>query len=80
MLSLPKLLVIALVLGAIYYFFFRTPKPKPDQNNTTKKNQDKIEDAMSECPSCGTFVSVDDSFIKNGQYFCSKNCMNDSKK
>jgi|SaaInl8_200m_RNA_FD_contig_41_282991_length_425_multi_1_in_0_out_0_2 uncharacterized protein len=76
MFSLPKLLVIALVFGAIYYFFFRKPKTvEKSKKNPKKPKHDQIEDTMIACPSCGTFVSTDDAFIKNGQYFCSKACM-----
>ena len=77
MLSLPKLLVIVLVIGAIWYLFFRKPAKKTTDtgNNTRSKKEDKkLEDIMVECAKCGTFVSSKEALIKDGRYFCSKAC------
>lgn len=77
MLSLPKLLVIGLVIAAVYYLFIR--KGKPTQETTEQspkkgKGDKKQEDIMVECAKCGTFVSSKEALIKDGQYFCSKEC------
>lgn len=77
MLSLPKLLVIALVIGAVYYLFFRKPTKKREETTTdsSSKQQDKkLDDVMVECAKCGTFVSSKEAIIKDGRYFCSKEC------
>lgn len=76
MLSLPKLLVIALVIGAIYYLFFRKPAKKTEETTGSgpSKKDKKLEDIMVECAKCGTFVSSKEALIKDGQYFCSKEC------
>ena len=76
MLSLPKLLVIGLVIAAVYYLFFRKGKPQTDSGETTPKdkNDKKLEDVMVECAKCGTFVSSKEALIKDGSYFCSKEC------
>ncbi len=77
MLSLPKLLVIGLVIAAVYYIFFRKPAQKTDNTTTdsgASKNDKKLDDVMVECAKCGTFVSSKEALIKDGQYFCSKEC------
>ena len=76
MLSLPKLLVIALVIAAVYYLFFRKPVKKTEDTsgNGQKKQDKKPEDLMVECAKCGTFVSSKEALIKDGRYFCSKEC------
>jgi len=76
MLSLPKLLVIGLVIAAVYYLFIRKGKPASETNEQTpkKKSDKKQEDIMVECAKCGTFVSSKEALIKDGQYFCSKEC------
>ena len=77
MLSLPKLLVIVLVIGAIWYLFFRKPAKKTptDTGSTGSKKEDKkLEEIMVECAKCGTFVSSKEAIIKDGRYFCSKAC------
>lgn len=76
MLSLPKLLVIALVIGAIYYLFFRKPSKAADNSGAAngKKEDKKLDDVMVECAKCGTFVSSKEAIIKDGRYYCSKEC------
>ena len=76
MLSLPKLLVIGLVIAAVYYLFIRKGKPAQETTEQTpkKKSDKKPEEIMVECAKCGTFVSSKEALIKDGQYFCSKEC------
>jgi len=65
-----KLLIFAIAGIAIYKFFGgkfpsigRTPQQK------------KLDaDTLVECTSCGTYVTVKESIIKNAQYYCSKEC------
>ena len=59
-----KILLIAAVIGGIYYFFIKK-KPTLTDNET---------DTMVECDKCGTFVSNKEAIIKNGKYYCSKEC------
>ncbi len=59
-----KILLIAAVIGGIYYFFIKK-KPTLADNET---------DTMIECDKCGTFVSNKEAIIKNGKYYCSKEC------
>ncbi|BAF69471.1 PP0621 family protein [Nitratiruptor sp. SB155-2] len=59
-----KILLLAAVIGAIYYFFI---KKKPIAH-------DKETDTMVECDTCGTYVSNKEAIIKNGKYYCSKEC------
>ena len=61
-----KWLLFAVLIFAIYYFFFRIPK------NKTKQNKD--ESIMFPCDKCGTYVSGDTCIIKDGKYYCSKEC------
>lgn len=64
------LLVIAVVVG-IYFFFI---KKKPLTTHATRQDA-KESDEMVECMSCQTFCSINDAFIKEGKYYCSKECM-----
>lgn len=73
MFSITKLLVIAAVIVIIYYVFFRGKKSAV--NEPERKNDDKkIEENMVECEKCSTFVSQKEAIIKDGKYFCSKEC------
>ncbi|MCV6608524.1 MAG: metallothionein [Campylobacterales bacterium] len=64
MFSIGKLLVFAAVLTAIYFIFFKKKK----------KSNDTIEDTMVECQDCGVFTSSKDTILKDGKYYCSKEC------
>jgi len=66
-----KILILAAIIFGVYYFFI---KAKPIQNS--KKNSDKDEDIMVECHKCKTYVSSKEAIIKNGKYYCSKECAN----
>ena len=62
-----KLLLLAAIIYGVYYFFIKQ-KPLPNQSNK------KDEDVLVECDKCGTYVSTKDAIIKNGKYYCSKEC------
>ncbi|AXH12289.1 PP0621 family protein [Halarcobacter bivalviorum] len=68
-----KILAVALVLFLIYIVLFKKDREK-SVNNKSKENE-KIEDVMVECPTCGTYVSKKEAIISNGKYFCSKDCL-----
>lgn len=62
-----KFLVILVALLALAYLILR-PLLK------TNKTPNGIEE-MQECACCGVYVSVNESFLSNGKYFCSKECL-----
>jgi len=66
-----KILLLALVLFVVYIVFFKKSREK----DIKKKKYDEITDTMEECPKCGTYVSKDDAILRNGKYFCSKECL-----
>ena len=68
-----KILLLGIIIFGIYYFFI---KQKPTITNNSKKEADKKEadDILVECQKCGTFVSTKEAIIKDGKYYCSKEC------
>ncbi|MGB6329701.1 MAG: PP0621 family protein [Halarcobacter sp.] len=66
-----KILAIAAVLFLIYMVLFRKGREK----NISKKEDEKIEDIMVECPTCSTFVSKKEAILSNGHFYCSKDCL-----
>ena len=70
-----KWLLVLGVIAAVYYFWIKksTPLSSKPKKNTAKKIPD--EDTMVPCEECGVFVSVEEAFIKDGKYYCSKTCM-----
>ena len=68
-----KLLIFVGVIFLIYIFFFKNKRKEEIQKH---KEEKKIleGDTMLECTQCGTFVTDKDSIIKDGRFFCSKEC------
>jgi len=66
-----KILAILAVLFLVYIVLFKKDREK----EVNKKEDEKIEDIMVECPTCGTFVSKKEGILSNGKYFCSKECL-----
>lgn len=65
-----KFLALVAVLFIIYVAFFKKNKKEGHAN----KKKEITGDTMLECSQCGTFVTEDDSIIKDGKFFCSKEC------
>jgi uncharacterized protein len=66
-----NLAVIIIVGYIIYVKFFKKPKQLSSNQNEFKKMDSSI---MVSCDKCGTFVEANDSIIKDGKFFCSKEC------
>jgi len=64
-----KILIFGVVAYLVYKFFFNK------KNKIEKDEQDKIEDVMTPCPKCGTYISKDEAILSNGKYFCSQECL-----
>jgi len=69
-----KLLVFA-ALGVIIYKFLGGKLPTWGKTAQEKKLD---EDTLVECEKCGTYVTVKESFIVHGKYYCSKICQEHS--
>lgn len=67
-----KLIILAVVLLLVYKFLGGS-LPKFGRSTEQKKLD---EDTLVECESCGTFVTVKESLISHGKYYCSKECLN----
>lgn len=65
-----KLLLLIGVLVGAYYLFFKKQKsltpPSPDNTQ---------EEAMIPCAECGTYVQVKEALMRDGKYYCSRECM-----
>ncbi len=66
-----KFLVLGAVLAFLYFAFFRK------KMNLTKQEKNDSE-TMVECVKCGTYVSRDESLVKNKQIFCSQECLKEN--
>ena len=64
-----KILIFLAVLFAIYVLFF-----KKKGNNDLSKKGSKDSEIMVDCKGCGVYVSSKEAIIKDGFYYCSKEC------
>jgi uncharacterized protein len=65
-----KLLIFAIV-GLLIYRFFGGKLPNIGKSPHEKKLE---EDTLVECEKCSTYVTVKESIIVHGKYYCSKEC------
>jgi uncharacterized protein len=72
-----KLILLIIVITAVYFIFFKK-RPIDKTVNTKQRTGKKTKegDEMIACAKCGTYVTIDDAFIKNARYYCSTECMN----
>jgi uncharacterized protein len=63
-----KLIVFAVVGIAIYKFFGGKLPSIPKPKNKEQKKVD--EDTLVECEKCGTYVTMKESIIIKGKYYC----------
>lgn len=65
-----KLLIFAIV-GVLIYKFFGGKLPTVGKSKEEKKLDD---DTLVECETCQTYVTVKESIIIHGKYYCSSEC------
>ena len=65
-----KLLIFA-IAGVMIYKFFGGKLPSIGKSVSEKKLD---EDTLVECEKCSTYVTVKESIIISGKYYCSKEC------
>jgi len=65
-----KLLIFA-IAGLVIYKFFGGKLPTLGKTAQEKKLDD---DTLVECKTCQTYVTVKESIIVSGEYYCSREC------
>jgi uncharacterized protein len=66
-------LIIFAVAGLLIYKFFGGKFPTLAKNPQEKKLD---EDTLVECAKCSTYVTIKESIVVNGKYYCSQECAN----
>lgn len=64
-----KLLLLVGVLVGVYYVFFKKKTLIPPSSDKSQ------EEAMIPCAECGTYVQVKEALMRDGKYYCSRECM-----
>lgn len=73
-----KYLVVIGVIAVVYYFFIKKKTPVATSNKAGRS--EKLQDNdMVQCAECGIYTEVNETIIANGKYYCSKECLEDSK-
>ena len=63
-----KLIIFAIIGVAIYRLFGGQLPSMPKPKNRAQKKLD--EDTLVECSKCGTYVTIKESILINGKYYC----------
>ncbi len=71
---LMKLIALAAVFFLIYIMFFKKSVQSTKTEHEKSMKKEPKSETMMECKECGTFVSEDDTIIKDGLFYCSKSC------
>ena len=74
-----KVLALIAVLVTVYLLFFKATRKENTQSRQKKEKPSKKEldgDTMIECAKCSTFISTKEAIIKDGKFFCSRECAN----
>ena len=73
-----KIVAFLTVLFVVYLLFFRSRNPNIGSKERVEKKQKKrdkeTEEVMVDCKTCDTFISTKDAIIKDGKFYCSKEC------
>ncbi|UFH58934.1 PP0621 family protein [Sulfurovum mangrovi] len=65
-------IIIFAVVALLIYKFFGGKLPTIGSKSPEEKKID--EDTLVECETCHTFVTLKESIIINGKYYCSQEC------
>jgi uncharacterized protein len=66
-----KVVAVLVIIFLIYILLFKKNREK----DIRRKQNEKIEDEMMECPSCKIYVSQKEAILSNGKFYCSKECL-----
>lgn len=64
-------LILIVIVGVLIYRLFGGKFPSWRKESKEKKLE---EDTLVECETCGTYVTVKESIIINGKYYCCTEC------
>lgn len=64
-----KLLLFIGALSAVYFFFFKKKSLSPPSSDNSQ------EEAMIPCAKCGMYVQIKETLMRDGKYYCSRECM-----
>jgi uncharacterized protein len=68
-----KVLLVAFVIGIIYFMFIKKKPHKPSNLKEEKSPQETNE--MVQCTSCGTYAELNETIISSNKYYCSSECV-----
>ncbi len=63
-------LIIFAAIGIFIYKLMGGELPRIGKKSKPQKEKKPTGDTMVECCKCGTYVTVDESIMVNGKYYC----------
>lgn len=75
-----KILIVAAVIAAVYFLFFKTkPEAKVAKKSAKKESKKTDVEDMIECSTCGVYAEIEECILSNGKYYCSRECLAKAK-
>lgn len=68
------ILKILLVVGVVALVYFIYKKSSATAKDIKKEDEQKTND-MVECATCGIYCELGDAILSQGDYYCSKECL-----
>lgn len=69
-----KWLLVIGIIWFVYNFYIKKKTLSPKN-----KNQDLEDNDMVQCSTCKIYVEINEAILSNGKYYCSKECLRNSK-
>jgi uncharacterized protein len=69
-----KILLLIVVFATIYLIFFKKRKVEHKSSESKNSKHPQVGEELIPCYKCGTLVVESDTFIHNGEQFCSREC------
>jgi uncharacterized protein len=69
-----KIIMIIMIIMLVYFLFLKKDNKPTTVKQENKKDTKPPSDTMVECKKCEILLSPREAILKDGQYFCSKEC------
>jgi uncharacterized protein len=69
-----KFIILAVIIYIIYLTFFKKESVVARKEHKPRAKKEEDSEIMVECVKCGVFISSKEAIIKDGKYYCSKEC------
>jgi uncharacterized protein len=70
-----KWLLVIGVIALIYFLFIKKTPIQKSSQPSNKPDEKLNDDDMVACKACGTYTALGEALMRDGNYFCSQECL-----